>query len=149
MNKKQLWILAVAYWVSMMAWDGKGTLFQSKNIHASGKWNACYLLKAIFLFLIFTSLAAQRKPAETPWDIHFFETSKCWLLVFFSLSILLADLLFLISYSTAFIPHAPSCSFSANFSVPFPPLPHPIDLTFFRTRSCCADIFTDNTICWW
>jgi len=99
-----------------------GMKFQSKNIHASGKWNACYLLKAIFLFLIFTSLAAQRKPAETPWDIHFFETSKCWLL-FFSLSILLADLLFLISYSTAFIPHAPSCSFSANFSVPFPP-PH-------------------------
>jgi len=62
----------------------RGMKFQSRHIHASGKWNACYLLKANFLFPVFTSsLAAQRKPAETSWDFHFFETSKCWFLVFF------------------------------------------------------------------
>jgi len=60
----------------------------------------------------------------------------------FSLSILLADFLFLFSYSTASIPQAPSCNFSANLSIPFSLLPRPTDPTFPRTRNCCADIFT-------
>jgi len=120
----------------------RGMKFQSRYIHASGKWNACYLLRAIFLFLVFTLLAAQRKPAETPWDFHFFETSKCWFLVFFST--LLADLLFLFSYPTAFIPHAPSCGFSANFSIPSSLYPSPSTLAFLELETI-ALIFSPIT----
>jgi len=109
----------------------RGMKFQSRHIHASGKWNACYLLKAIFLFLVFTSLAAQRKSAETPWDFHFSKLLNVGFLSFFSLT-LLADFLFPFSYPTAFIPHAPSCGFSANFSIPFSPYPSPSTLAFLE-----------------